>query len=98
VLALEEQVRTAPRGVVMSWPDLKGLVEQLTQVIDGTFIACRTESDVAATPETGWQDLHRKHDFAVTADDSTFWWVTAPEAVVARVRAQFPHTEEHAVY
>jgi len=98
VLALEERVRAAAHGVEMTWNDLDQLLAQLLQVIDGTLIGRSPGAELPAYPETGWQEIHRTHDLVVTADDSTFWWVTAPEEVIARVRARFPHVEEDPLY
>lgn len=94
VLRLEERVRSTPRGVAMDWPALVVLFTNLSQVIDGTFIGCRSPETVPEFPDTGLDVLHRDEELVVTADDSSYWWVSGHDPVIARLRRAFPHARE----
>jgi hypothetical protein len=94
VLELEERVQSMPRGVVMDWPAMSELLSNLNQVIDGTFIGCRDPDAVPTYPGTGLDKVHRNQDLVVTADDSSFWWVSGETSVTAPLRHAFPHAEQ----
>lgn len=87
---LEDRVRAAP--VVMDWTSLRGLIGELLQVIDGNFIGSHADTVIPKLRDdlNGINEAHRHAAIAVTAFDSSFWCVSAPNAVLARVAAAFP--------
>ena len=93
VLKLEERVKSSPRGVAIEWPALSDLLDKLTQVIAGTFIGCRDPRAVPPYPETPLDVVHRNEELVVTAEGSSYWWVSGETGVVAAVEAAFPHAE-----
>jgi hypothetical protein len=98
VVALERHVTESPRGVRFGWDELLCLLQDLTQVIDGTFIGTR---DVGSIPEIALTDLseiHRTYELVVTADDSSFWWISGPSYVVERFALAFPHGQDRASF
>jgi hypothetical protein len=92
VLALEKQVREAPSGVPVPWPDLLSLVEDLTQIIDGTFIGSANAPVLPPGLAAGLADVHRTYELVVTADDSSFWWISAEASVLQRFLQTFPQS------
>jgi hypothetical protein len=93
VLGFEQRVKSAPRGVALDWEALGELLERLTQVIDGTFIGCRNPAGVPVYPDTGLEAVHRDQELVVTADDSSYWWVSGETAITRQVQKAFPHAE-----
>jgi hypothetical protein len=90
---LDDRVHSSPFGLPISWESLADLLDDLIQVIDGNFVGCSDPSRVPRFPDTDLRTLHRSQEFAVTAFDSTFWWVTAPPSVTERLQHVFPHAE-----
>lgn len=94
VLAIEESVEAAAQGVPKDWPSLYRLVENLSQIIDGTFIGTRDVTSIPAYPAATLTEVHDGQELVVTADDSTYWWVTGPTNVIERLAVAFPHATE----
>jgi hypothetical protein len=98
VLAFEKQVREAPSGVPVAWRDLLSLVEDLAQIIDGTFIGSGNTSMLPPASAAGLADVHRTHELVVTADDSSFWWISAEDSIIQRFLQAFPQSIERDGY
>ncbi len=98
VLALEDQVSEAPQGVAFVWPDLWSLVQDLTQIIDGTFIGTANADLTPPVSSADLAEIHRTQDLVVTADDSSFWWISAKDSVIERFVLAFPHGVERDGY
>ena len=93
VLELEQRIESSPRGVTLDWQALNELLGKLAQVIDGTFIGCRDPDAVPPYPDTGLDAVHRDQELVVTADDSSYWWVSGDAAITRQVQKAFPHAE-----
>jgi hypothetical protein len=98
VLELEQRIESSPRGVPLDWPALSELLGELDQVIDGTFIGCRDPDAVPVFPDAGLDAVHRDQELVVTADDSSYWWVSGDAAFTRRVQKAFPHAERRPAF
>jgi hypothetical protein len=92
VYQLQADVERNPQGLVMEWSELRALLDDVLQVIDGTFVACR-DRDSIPSRSTFHEELAGKADMVVSAIDSSFWLVTAPDHVVQRLIDLFPGAE-----
>jgi hypothetical protein len=43
---LQADVAAEPHGLVMRWSELRALFDDVMQVIDGTFVACRDQESI----------------------------------------------------
>jgi hypothetical protein len=93
VLELEQRIESSSRGVPLDWLALSELLGELDQVIDGTFIGCRDPDAVPVYPDAWLDAVHRDQELVVTADDSSYWWVSGETAITGWVRKAFPHAE-----
>jgi hypothetical protein len=89
---LRDDVEAEPRGLVMGWPELRALLNDVLQVIDGTFLASR-DQDSIPTRAAVHEELVGRSEMVVTALDSSYWLVTAPDPVVNRLMDRFPGTQ-----
>jgi hypothetical protein len=76
----------------MEWPELRALLNDVLQVIDGTFVASR-DQDSIPTRAAVHEELVGRSEMVVTALDSSYWLVTAPDPVVNRLMDRFPGTQ-----
>jgi hypothetical protein len=95
VVALESRVSEAPQGVSFGWDELLRLLQDLTQVIDGTFIGTRDVDSIPEIASAELSEIHRTHELVVTADDSSFWWISGASDIVERLALAFPHGQDH---
>lgn len=89
---LRDEVEAESRGLVMAWPELRALLNEVLQVIDGTFVACRDQESIPPRSAVH-EELVGKAEMVVTALDSSYWLVTAPDPLVERLMGRFPGTE-----
>jgi hypothetical protein len=89
---LQEDVAAEPGGLVLGWVELRGLLDNVLQVIDGTFVACRNHESIPLRSAVH-EELVGKAEIVVTAFDSSYWLVTAPDPVVTRLIDRFPGAE-----
>jgi hypothetical protein len=89
---LQGDVAAGPSGLVLSWAELRGLLDNVLQVIDGTFVACHDQESIPPRSALH-EELVGKAEMVVTAFDSSYWLVTAPDPVVVRLIDRFPGTE-----
>jgi hypothetical protein len=89
---LRDDVEAEPRGLVLDWPELRALLDDVLQVIDGTFVACREQASIPPRSAVH-EELVPRAQMVVTALDSSYWLVTAADQVAARLIERFPGTE-----
>jgi hypothetical protein len=89
---LRDDVEAEPRGLVMDWPQLRALLDDVLQVIDGTFVACRNQESIPPRSAVH-EELVPSAEIVVTAIDSSYWLVTAADQVATRLIERFPGTE-----
>ena len=89
---LQGEVAAGRSGLVLGWAELRGLLDNVLQVIDGTFVACHDRESIPPR-SADHEELVGKAEMVVTAFDSSYWLVTAPDPVVARLIDRFPGTE-----
>ena len=89
---LREDVEAEPRGLVMQWPELRALLDDVLQVIDGSFVACRKQEWIPRRSAVH-EELAPHAEMAVTAIDSSYWLVTADDRIAQRLIERFPGTE-----
>jgi hypothetical protein len=85
---IEQRVIGSPTGMELSFEELCGFGERVSQVIDGLFVGCdpsarfprRTDDDRA---------ILENSNMLVAAIDSTFWLVSAADEVAARIERRF---------
>ena len=88
VLALEDQVQGSDTGLRMTFDELLRLAERFAQVIDALVVGCADASDFPRRQDDDAAIL-KAATITVAAFDSTFWLVSGPERVVARIRRVF---------
>ena len=93
VLAIERRVEESPTGLHLSYDELARLAARLQQVVDGLFVGCADAGDVPARHDADAVIIERAV-MVVAAIDSTFWLVSAPDAVLARIHARFERVTE----
>jgi hypothetical protein len=89
---LKADVEGNPQGLVMEWSELRALLDDVLQVIDGTFVACR-DRDLIPSRSPFHEELVGRANMVVSAIDSSYWLVTASDHVVQRLIDLFPGTE-----
>jgi hypothetical protein len=93
LLAIERQVELAPTGLQMTFDELQRLAAGLVQVVDGLFVGCAAADRFPSRSASDDEIIEHAH-ITVAAFDSTFWLVSAPEAVLDRIHAQFERVSE----
>lgn len=75
----EEQVRSKPGGLTMSWNELKKLSDGFDQTIDCLIVGARTSLDILSACKSG--DDFSSCEVVLNAFDSTEWsvWAADPE-------------------
>lgn len=88
MLDLEQEIRSSPNGLIISWNDLLALANSLDQVINATIVACK---DPTAIPGLGLLEyLCETCEIVLQAIDSSLWCVYArDDAVIDRFATAF---------
>jgi hypothetical protein len=84
----EPRVLEFPRGWALTFAELVAFGKWTAQVIDGVFVACASPENLPSRSDDDVTVLERA-DMVVAAVDSTLWYVSAPEEVVARAASAF---------
>jgi hypothetical protein len=93
VLAVERRVQASASGLHLTYNDLLLLASRLQQVVDGLFVAT---TDPTRLPVRNDPDdvVLAKSDVVLAAVDSSFWYVSARDDMLDRIRAQFEHASD----
>jgi hypothetical protein len=89
---VEASVLASPSGMPMSFEDVEAFASRTRQVIDGLFVGCALPSSAPRRSDSDSRILEAA-EMLVAAIDSTFWLVSAPDDVLARVESRFLHVE-----
>jgi hypothetical protein len=91
MLALEEAVRAADRGVILRWEELRSLAADHFQIVNALIVGCTTEEEIP--PITAGSALYTVPEIVIEAIDSSLWRIQAKKPqVIAQVRARFRDT------
>lgn len=85
---LERKCRETPRGLIVTWDELRRLASKFKQTIDGVFVGCleRTMVPRLDRQET-WHDLC---EVVIEAIDSTSWRIYAKDGrLLDNVKGRF---------
>jgi hypothetical protein len=95
---LADRVYTSPFGVSFSWDALAEVLwDPNLWLDDGNLVGCSDSSLVPRFPDANLQTLHESCEIAVTAFDSTCWFVSAPPSVIERLQHVFPNSRGEGV-
>jgi len=72
VLAMEQQAADSPTGLELSTEELRGIADQLLQLVDGIVVGYRGYPPTRSDP-----DLRASSEIVIEAIDSTLWRVYA---------------------
>ena len=84
----EPRVLESPHGWALTFAELVAFGKWTDQVVDGVFVACASQENLPSRSDDDVTILERA-DMVVAAVDSTFWYVSVPEEVVARAAGAF---------
>jgi hypothetical protein len=93
IIDIEDQVSASPTGLRLSFEELSAFADSTLQVIDGLFVGCKPGARFPTRADTD-QAILGSADILVAAFDSTFWYLSAPAAVVSRAEAVFDDVVE----
>jgi hypothetical protein len=79
----EPRVLESSRGWALTFAELVAFGEWAVQVIDGVFVACASPERLPSRSDDDVTILE-KADMVVAAVDSSFWYVSASDEVLAR--------------
>ncbi len=90
---LERRVFASPTGLHFSLEQLREFARRTRQVIDGLFVVC---SGAGQLPDRHASDeaILTQAEMVVSAFDSTWWLISAPDHVLRRVGSCFPGMDE----
>jgi hypothetical protein len=90
---IEAEMERNPRGLLLSFPELKQLGDRVHQVIWGEFVAAETAGQIPRR-SAGPAEVGAAAVAGLAAVDSTYWLLGGPADVVERAHEAFQEVDE----
>lgn len=93
LVAVEQEVKLSPKGLIISWADLLVFSAGLVEVLDGLFVGCTDRNSIPGL--IPGDDIFSQCEIGIEAFDSTMWRVYAREdALLHKVAEAFREVTE----
>jgi hypothetical protein len=91
MLELEATIAESPKGLVLTWEELKYLASQFFQVFDAVIVGCRDEEAIPVLDPN--VDLTESCEIVVVMFDSSFWEISSRNVqILNRLEQTFEET------